>query len=57
MYYAHVWVTDYYLLKFIYFGEREHGIEKGRQRIPSRLCTISAEPDVGLELRNHEIMT
>ena len=28
--------------------EREHA----RQRIPSRLCADSAEPDVGLELTN-----
>ena len=33
--------------------------EKERERIPSRLCsgTVSAEPDKGLELTNHEIMT
>ena len=30
--------------------------EKG-ERIPSRLCTVSAEPDVGLDPTNHEIMT
>ena len=30
--------------------------EKGRERIPSRLCTISEEPDAGLELMNCEIM-
>ena len=28
-----------------------------RHRIPSRLRTVSAEPDEGLELVNHEIMT
>ena len=43
--------------------EREHryksrrGREGERQRIPSRLCTGSMEPNVGLELTNHEIMT
>ena len=31
--------------------------ERGRERIPSRLCNVSAEPDVGLKLTNHEIMT
>ena len=31
--------------------------ERGRERIPSRLCTVSVEPDVGLEFTNHEIMT
>ena len=52
---------------FIYFeGERESVCEqgrggtereRGRERIPSRLHTISAEPDVGLDLTNCEIMT
>ena len=43
---------------FIYF-ERVHGRgrERGREGIPSKLCTISAEPKVGLELMNREIMT
>ena len=31
--------------------------EKGRERIPSRLRTVSAEPDVGLKHMNCEIMT
>ena len=31
--------------------------ERGRQRIPSRLHTVSAEPNAGLELKNREIMT
>ena len=31
--------------------------ERGRERIPSRLCTVITEPDVGLELTNREIMT
>ena len=30
---------------------------RGRERIPSRLRTVSAEPDTGLELVNCEIMT
>ena len=37
---------------FIYFQrERERGRsrERGKERIPSRLHAISAEPDVGLE--------
>ena len=50
---------------FIYF-ERERkteqthkgrGRERGRERIPSRLPTVSAEPDVGLKLMNCEIVT
>ena len=28
-----------------------------RDRIPGRLCTVSVEPDMGLELTNCEIMT
>ena len=52
--------------KFIYF-EREEGEREGKhgegqrerrgERIPSRLCTGSTEPNAGLELRNREIMT
>ena len=33
------------------------GSERGRERIPSRLCPVSTEPDVGLKLMNREIMT
>ena len=36
--------------------ERERGRERGRQRIRARLHTESEEPDVGLDLTNHEIM-
>ena len=45
---------------FIYFeGERsgEGQRERGSERIPSRLCAISREPDVGLELTNREFVT
>ena len=31
--------------------------ERGRERIPSRLLTFSAEPDSGLDPTNREIMT
>ena len=31
--------------------------ERERERIPSRLYTVSAELDMGLELMNCEIMT
>ena len=38
-------------LYFIIYFEREReqgrGRERGRERIPSRLCTVSTEPDVG----------
>ena len=43
-------------------GEREStrrgGAEREREReIPSRLHTVSAEPDMGLKLKNYAIMT
>ena len=33
------------------------GRERERERIPSRLRAVSAEPSMGLELTNHEIVT
>ena len=38
-------------------SERGAERERGRERIPSRLCAVSVDPDVGLSLTNHEIMT
>ena len=38
-------------------AEREGERERERERIPSRLCADSAEPDVGLKITNHEILT
>ena len=35
---------------------RRGGAERERERIPSRLHAVSMEPNVGLELPNHEIM-
>ena len=32
-------------------------VEGQRERTPSRLCTVSIEPHVGLDLMNREIMT
>ena len=50
----------YFLSLFIYL-EREsvwQGQRKRvRERVPSRLRTVSTEPDVGLVLMNHEVMT
>ena len=37
--------------------KREKEGERGREIIPSRLRTVSAEPDTGLEPRNHRIVT
>ena len=31
--------------------------ERGRERIPSRLSTVRAEPDAGLEFMDREITT
>ena len=37
---------------------REVTERKGeRERIPSRLCTASTEPDMGLKLKKREIVT
>ena len=47
---------------FMYF-EKETEIrggaerERGRERIPNRLCAVSAGPSAGLDLTNPEIMT
>ena len=37
--------------------ESKAGRERGRERIPSRLHTVSIEPNTGLELMNSETMT
>ena len=36
--------------------ERGRGRKEERERIPSRLHAVSAEPNMGLGLTNHEIM-
>ena len=48
----------FFLLSLFVYLEREYSQEgqKGRERIPRRLRTVSAEPDLGLELTNCEIM-
>ena len=33
------------------------GAERGRERVSSRICAVSAEPDAGLDLTNRETMT
>ena len=38
-------------------SEGEGQRERERERIPSRLCTVSTEPDAGLDPMGHEIMT
>ena len=49
-----------FFLKCIYFArqrEQRRGRDKGRERIPGRLCVVSTEPDVRLEPTNCEIVT
>ena len=41
---------------FLRERERRQGRERGRGRVPSRLFTVSTEPDMGLELTNHGVM-
>ena len=38
-------------------GERQRAWGRERERIPSRLLAVSAEPDSGLEPTNDEILT
>ena len=38
-------------------GDRQRERKKKRKRIPSRLYTVSREPEAGLKLTDHEIMT
>ena len=56
----------FFFFKFIYFErererkrapEGEGQRERERETIPSRLCTVSTELDVGLKLKNREILT
>ena len=53
----------YFLHLFIYFEKREREQGRGRQRGKDRenpkqvLCTVTKEPDVGLEPMNCEMMT
>ena len=38
-------------------SKQGRGRETGRERIPSRFCTVSMEPDSGFELTKCETMT
>ena len=57
------WDTQMPWIDFLKFILRERawkqgrGRERGRKRIPSRLHAVSAEPNVGLDPMNCEIMT
>ena len=53
-------VCNFFFFKFIYFEEeimQARGRERRRERNPSRLCAVSAEPYAGLELSSCEIVT
>ena len=56
-----IFLTQKFLINLLTEREREREREKacgrGRERILSRLCTVSTVPNVGLKLRNREIMT
>ena len=61
----HYFLSLHFFFKFYSFilrerekeREREHKKETGRDRIPSRFRAVSAEPDMGLDLTNCQIMT
>ena len=63
--YCFLMIKSVFVFKFIYLffeGDKDSTSggwdrEKGRERIRSRICTVTPEPDVGLELTNCEIMT
>ena len=44
-------------MNFLLESKQGRGREREGQRIQSRLCSDSTEPDVGLELTNCEIVT
>ena len=42
---------------FVYFEMRERDREREGERNPSRVYTVNAEPNVGLDLTNREVIT
>ena len=52
-------IKNLYFLRFVYFERKSTwgGAKTGRERIPSRLRTVSAGPNMGLNPTNCEIMT
>ena len=52
-------LENVYFLFFKVYSEKEWEgqREREKERIPSRLRTVSTEPDVGLELTDRESMT
>ena len=59
----HIFIYFLFVFNVYYLFLREteskwgRGRETGRERIPSSLCTVSTEPDAGLEPMTHDIMT
>ena len=49
---------EFFLIDLFILRESVHGRggERERQRIPSKVCTVNAEPGVGLESTDREIM-
>ena len=50
-------VLIFFFFKFVYFESKSVGMEgaereRVKERIPSRFCTVSREPDGGLDLRH-----
>ena len=55
-----IFLKKFFLSLFILRDRESRGVaerERERERIPGRLHAVRAEPDVGLELTNYEIMT
>ena len=49
---------NFFLLYLFILTERTSRVgTKSRERIPSRFLTVGTEPDTGLKLTKHEIMT
>ena len=47
----------YFYLSFSVYFEKNVSMGEEQRENPKRLHTVTAEPDVGLELMNHEIVT
>ena len=52
-------VWGIFISRLMYYMGHKEEFRGGREREnnPSRVCAVSAEPHVGLEPMNHEIMT
>ena len=47
---------NFLMFVYLFLRERERKQGRGRERIPSRLQAVSAEPEAGLEPTNREIV-